>query len=317
MALIKWKGWRELDNQLRPKVNVCPRCGEAQHSPEELQEKAKISIFGPRGIIGLGIVLFIGMSAINSFDLWGGFEQIMKANVEKFFGQTTVHSAPKTLKRYTHSRVNIRKGPGTDFKIVSQLQAGELVKIRESKSKWVEVYKNGKGLGFVYPPLFESFPKPSLNERQRLLNTTSWGDFRKARKFKLAKPRKALFAIWEPILSYARNTLYPRTGTWAKSPDVFIQKLYGHKKLRVQYDELWVWEDDSSFTEEEKEHYKGQLDVFRMYWLKGKVQAHIVGKFYESNPTSGIKLSLPIHKIWKISDRTLIFKELKKSDVRT
>ncbi len=313
MALIKWTDWRAVDNQLRPKVNVCPRCGEEQHSPEE----TKKSILGPGGIIGFGLVLFIGISVINSLDLWGGFEQIMEAKVEKFFGQTTDKSAPKTLKRYTHSRVNIRKGPGTDFKILSQLQAGELVKIRESKDTWVEVYKNGKGLGFVYASLLENPLKPSVNERQQLLNTTSWGDFRKAKKFKLAQPRKVVFAIWKPILSYARNTLYPRTGTGAKSPDEFIQKLYGHKKLGVQYDELWVWEADSSFTEEEKEQDKGQLDIYRMYWLKGKVQAHIVGKFYESHPASGIKLSPPIHKIWKISDRKRIFKNLKKSDLRT
>jgi len=267
MALIKWEEWRELDKQANPKVNRCPRCGEEQHSCEE----TKKSILGRGGIIGLGIVLFAGISVINSFDLSGGFEQIMKANVEKFFGPTTDKSAPKTLKRYTHSRVNIRKGPGTDFKIVSQLQAGELVKIRESKDKWVEVYKNGKGLGFVYASLFESPPKPSVNEQQQLLNTTSWGDFRTAKKFKLAQTRKVVFAIWKPILSYARNTLYSRTGTGAKSPDEFIQKVYGHKKLGVQFDELWVWEADSSFTAEGKEQDKGQRDIYRMYWLKGKV----------------------------------------------
>lgn len=296
MSVINWKGWRDLDNQMRPKVNACPWCGESQDSPEELGKRSKNPIFGWRGIIGLGIVLFMGMSVNNSFDLRGGFEQIMKASVGKIFGQTTVQLTPKTLKRYTHSRVNIRKGPGTGFAIVSQLHAGELVKIRQSQDKWVEVYKNGKGLGFVYAPLLEGPPKPRLSERQRLLNTTSWGDFRKAKKIKLARPRKAVFAIWEPIL--------------AKTPDVFSQKLHGHKKLRVQYDELWVWEVVSSFTDEEKEQGKGRGDIYRMYWLKGKVQAHIVGKFYESHPVSGIKLSPPIHKIWKISYRKSIFQEL-------
>jgi len=227
----------------------------------------------------------------------------MQATVENIVGQTTVKSVSTTLKRYTHARVNIRKGPGTNFNIVSQLQAGELVNIHASPGKWVEVYKNGKGLGFVYASLLERSPTPSLNEGQRLLHTTSWGDFRKAKKFKLAQPQRAVFAIWEPIL--------------ANNPDVFSQELHGHKQLRVQYDELWVWEVDSSVTAEEKQQDKGQGDMYRMYWLKGKVQAHIVGKFYASNPASGIKLSPPIHKIWKISDRNRIFQELKTSDVRT
>lgn len=310
MAKIEWTGWRDLDNKVNPKVDPCPLCGESQHRPEKHPSWIRKFMFGPGGIIGLGIVLFMGMSVKNPFDVWGEFEPIVNAYIEKYFSQTNERPVPNTLKRYTHARVNLRKGPGTHFKVVSQLPAGERVQIRESKDKWVEVYKDGQGLGFVYASLLRPVPL-TLSESQQLLHTASWGDFRNAKKFKLVKPRETVFAIWEPILAYAVKTQYPRSGTLANNPDAFIQKIYGQEKLRVEYDELWVWEGESSLTKEKKEHLKGPLDIYRLYWLKGKVQAHIIGKFYERNPANGVKLSPPIHKIWKISDRTRILKELK------
>lgn len=300
-------------NQVSLKASACPKCGEPPCNIEEAPQKAKKSFPVWEILICLGIPLIIGLSIFgdNSPNSLAGIEKDGKSHLENSPVQTIVQSVSQKLKRYTPSKVNIRKGPGTDFEIVSRLKPGELVEVEDKKDKWVEVYKNDKRLGYVYASLLaKNPPKRNANEQQILLKTASWGDFRKARKIKLTTSKKSVFIVWSPILQYARNTLYPRLGTWAKSPDAYIRKMHGQTKMTVLYDEVWIWEDDSSFTESEKEQYKGQLDIYKIYWLKGKVQAHIVGKLYENNPVTGTRISPPTHKIWQISDRKQIFNKL-------
>ncbi len=313
MPIVDWGDWRELDNKANPKVNPCPLCGESQH-PRDDPHKSKRSGLGKFGIIGIGFLLFIGMGLKVSLNEVGGFEEIGKVNIENFLPwQSPGKPLPKTLNRYTHSKVNIRKGPGTDFDIVQQLQMGEEVQVAESGDDWVETFIDGKKVGYVFAAILERSPKRVLTERQQLLNTKPWGDFRKARKYRLKQPRKAVFAIWDPILMQAQKTFNPRTSAKVKNPEEFIRKVFGPEKLPVEYDELWVWERDSSLPDNEKKGYPDPFDTHRMYWLKGKVQAHIIGKYYTRNPATGEKVSPPVRKIWKISDRSRIFQKLRKS----
>ena len=310
MAKIEWTGWRELDNKVNPKVDPCPLCGESQHRPEKHPGWIRKFLFGPGFIIAVGLVLFMGTSMKHPFEVWGEFGPLVNGYVGKLFQQSQELAVPNTLKRYTHSRINIRNGPGTHFKIVRQLPAGEMIQVRESADQWVEVYKDGRALGFVYASLLRSGPF-NISESQQLLHTAFWGDFRNAKKFKFKIPRETTFAIWEPVLTHAVEILYPKSGTVAKDSDEFIEKMFGQKRLRVEYDELWVWEDNSSLTGARTPRQKSQVDIYRLYWLHGKVQAHIIGKFYEQNPTTAVALSPPIHKIWKISDRPRILQALK------
>ncbi len=256
-------------------------------------------------------MVFMGMSLNQSVDIQAEFGTMVDAYLGKYFHQPPVRSAPKTFNRYTHGRVNVRKGPGTEFKVVRHLEPGELIRVSKSTGQWMKVYKDGKINGFVYGSLLSPVPF-SHSERQRLLYTAAWGDFRKSKKFKLVKPREAVFAIWEPILSHAVTTQYSKAGKPATSPEAFLHQTFGPKKLPVAFDELWVWENDAPGNPKGRARQQGRGDTYRMYWLNGKVQAHIIGKFYERNPETGKKLSPPIHKIWKISDRERILKRLKR-----
>lgn len=43
------------------------------------------------------------------------------------------------------SRANIRSGPGTRYRIVARAEYGELLKTREKRGRWVNVFFPGKG----------------------------------------------------------------------------------------------------------------------------------------------------------------------------
>lgn len=310
MAKIQWTGWRELDDRVNPKENPCPLCGEPQQRHEDCPTRLRKFFLGFGGLLVCAMVLYGGLYGKNVLGIEGSFGQALEAHMGKWLNPSPGPSNPHLLKRYTQSRVNIRQGPGTDYRIVSHLPPGELILVSTTQNQWVKVYQDGQMKGFVYAALLQDSPRRVLDERQQLLSSTSWGDFRQAKKFKLRKPRKDLFAIWEPILEYAKDTQYPKAGQGAMSLDEFIQQIYGREKLDVEYDEIWVWEKDSPVTHTEKRANPAKRDVVRLYWLNGKVQAHIVGKFFETNPVSGSRLSPPIHKIWKISDRHRILKQL-------
>ena len=86
--------------------------------------------------------------------------------------------------------------------------------------------------------------------------------------------------------------------------------LVGPQRLIVEYDEIWIAEVDEFLTESEKRKWKGQLDILKLYWKEGKVQASTVEKFYFGNPLTHKKLSHPAHKITDIHDRSFILKKL-------
>ncbi len=310
MSKIQWTGWKELDDKVNPKENPCPLCGEPQKRHEDCPSRFRKFFFGFGGLFVVAMALSVGLYGKHWLGIEGSFGQALEAHMGKWIEPSPEPSDSTVLKRYTHSRINIRQGPGTDYRIVSHVPPGELILVSKTQNQWAKVYQDGQIKGFVYAALLQDSPRRVRNERQQLLWSTSWGDFRQAKKFKLRKPRKDLFAIWEPILAYAKDTQYPNADHGAKSLDEFIQQTYGMEKLDVEYDEVWVWKKDASDTKTEKRGSPVKQDVVRLYWLNGKVQAHIVGKFYETNPVSGSRLSPPIHKIWKISDRQLILKNL-------
>ena len=80
MASVQWGDWREIDHKVNPKVDPCPLCGESLSRPDDLKKKTNRSIFGPLGIIGLSLVVFIGMSVNDAFDVWGEFGKIINLN---------------------------------------------------------------------------------------------------------------------------------------------------------------------------------------------------------------------------------------------
>jgi len=131
------------------------------------------------------------------------------------------------------------------------------------------------------------------NEKTALLNTTFYGDFRKAKKIK--KTGKAVLEIWKDRAEYIKNKL-------RYSPEIY--------KLTVEYDEIWERKVDDSLTEEEKKKSWNDLDISKIYWKGNNVQASTLERKFISNPLTGEKFSAPIYKMIMIDDRSLILKNL-------
>ena len=87
----------------------------------------------------------------------------------------------------------------------------------------------------------------------------------------------------------------------------------GPQKLTVEFDEIWIAENDAFLTESEKRQYKDQLDILKLYWKEGKVQACTVEKLYNVNPVTGANLSTPAYKITDINDRVYCLKKLREN----
>jgi len=63
--------------------------------------------------------------------------------------------------------VNVRAGPGTDFKRLSGLKAGERVRAigKVENTSWMAVSKDGETLGFVYTPILVAVVDGALGEQ--------------------------------------------------------------------------------------------------------------------------------------------------------
>lgn len=141
----------------------------------------------------------------------------------------------------------------------------------------------------------------SQNEKNILLNSY-FGDFRNARIQKKSATIK--LEVWQPWIQYVRQNFPPQFQS---------ALLNGPENLTVSFDEIWEAENDENLTESEKRQYKGQLDILKLYWKEGKVQASTVEKFYTENPLTGANLSTPAHKITDIHDRVFILKKLREN----
>jgi len=141
--------------------------------------------------------------------------------------------------------------------------------------------------------------KAQMDEKAKLLNS-SFGDFRQAKKIK--KHGKESLAVWQPHIQYSKTLPSAMKNVMLK----------GVMKLSVEYDEIWKWENEEGLSPNERKKFKGQNDIYKLYWKENKVQAGTVEKRYVNNPFTGKKLPKPSHKIWQIYDRNYILNELKK-----
>ena len=64
--------------------------------------------------------------------------------------------------RYAHKNINIREGRGKNFKKVSTLRRGDVVRVDSIENDWGVVYKNYGKLGYVYSPLLKHSPLPDF-----------------------------------------------------------------------------------------------------------------------------------------------------------
>lgn len=83
------------------------------------------------------------------------------------------------------------------------------------------------------------------------------------------------------------------------------------QSLNVDFDEIWLWENDEGLNKSEKKKYKGQLQLCKLYWKDGKVKASTVERLYSSNPDTGVPIIGVIsYQITDIFNREYILKKL-------
>lgn len=157
-------------NNLQPNSNFCDKCGtpvSRKTTPTELNQtkskrkgKSKSSTSGFT-IFLVAIILTIAvMVIINSKDKSSKGHSATSSSIYNTDKNTP--SNKYRNKKYAHNKINLRSGRGTNFKIVGNLDRGEMVEVDSLKEGWFIVYKNGIKKGFVYSKLLKDYPLPDF-----------------------------------------------------------------------------------------------------------------------------------------------------------
>jgi hypothetical protein len=136
----------------------------------------------------------------------------------------------------------------------------------------------------------------SFDEKSSLRNSY-YGNFNGAKIIK--KEGKATLSRWEPYVQHMRSLPGPSV-----EPE-------GIAKLTINYDEVWIKENDEGFPLHMKNRLRGQFDVNKLYWKKNKVQASTLEKYFIGNPLTGANLNPPAHKVVTIYGRDEIINKVK------
>lgn len=139
----------------------------------------------------------------------------------------------------------------------------------------------------------------NIDEKKALLNSY-FGNFSQAEIIR--ESGKATLKVWQPWVQHVKQNVGSQ-----------FQKtlLSDIQKLTVVFDEIWIAVNNENLTESEKRKYDGKLDILRLYWKEGQVQAASLEKYYEGNPVSGAKLDPPSHRLTNIYDRSYILEKIK------
>jgi hypothetical protein len=148
-------------------------------------------------------------------------------------------------------------------------------------------------VSLVLPP----YVKAQTDEKAKLLKSY-FGDYREAKKVK--KQAKTSLSVWEPQIKYVKSL----------SPSMQAIMLDGVENLNIDYDEIWIWENDEGLSPSEKRKFKGKNDIYKLYWKQNTIQACTIEKYYVGDPFTGQKLSKPSHKMWNIYNRDFILRKL-------
>lgn len=133
------------------------------------------------------------------------------------------------------------------------------------------------------------------NEKNALLNTNAFGDWRKAKIAK--KSGKITLELWRDRAEFLKKKL---------------GIVYDIPKLEVEYDEIWERKKEDYLTKEELRKWQKDLNILRFYWKGDKIQGYSENGKFISNPLTGENFSAPIWKIILIADREKILNELNK-----
>lgn len=139
--------------------------------------------------------------------------------------------------------------------------------------------------------------EPIIDER-KVLENSFFGNFTKRKTHKI-KGHTTL-EIWMPYYEHIESgfpgLLFSENGNQLPL------------KLDVEYDEIWITEHDEGLSKKEIFEAKGTLNIVKLYWKDGKVQATSVDVLYVANPRTGAALLKPTYKTTFIRDRSYILR---------
>lgn len=138
-------------------------------------------------------------------------------------------------------------------------------------------------------------------DEKAVLKDSYFGNFKQCKIIK--KSGNVMLELWAPNHQY-RLQSFPKQVYDVLEKDSLL-------KLNVGYDEIWIAENNDGLTEKEKKKWKGQGQLFKLYWKDNKVQAYSLEGYFVSNPLTGERISPPKHKIITIYDRNYILKHPK------
>jgi len=139
-----------------------------------------------------------------------------------------------------------------------------------------------------------------LTEKELLLNSPDFGDFREAKQKK--DKGKATLKVWESYREFLQ-----------KRPSLVKPlMLQGPGSLEVSYDEIWTEERDRNPVLVLQRERQGEPFRVKLYWLKNQVQAFVVEKYCKSDPLTWEKLDKPGYRLIALVGRQAILPELAK-----
>lgn len=138
---------------------------------------------------------------------------------------------------------------------------------------------------FVFP----GYIFAGQSEEQKIFTKTEYfGDYSNASKKVVTG--EILLVVWEP---YAQNL--QSAGLQSALPRI--------RSLAVDYDEIWENKCTDLLTKEEIKKWWKDLDISRLYWKNGQIQATTVLKKFNGNPFTNEQLKSPEYHITNLHSR--------------
>ena len=133
-------------------------------------------------------------------------------------------------------------------------------------------------------------------DEKTALKNSYFGNFNNAKVIK--KSGKITLKRWAPYVQHVKSL------PWPVEPE-------GIDAITVEYDEIWVKENDEGFPDHMRKRLKGQFDIHKLYWNKSKIQASTLERYFLGNPATGSSLNPPVHKLIILYGREGILSRLK------
>lgn len=134
-------------------------------------------------------------------------------------------------------------------------------------------------------------------DEKNALRNSYFGNFNGAKVIK--KKGKITLRRWQPYVQHVRSL-----------PGPYVEP-EGIDKITIDYDEIWIKENDEGFPPIMKKRLRGQFDINKLYWKQGHVQASTLEKYFLGNPVDGTNLNPPAHKVVVIYGRDAIINKIK------